>query len=207
MFPSTHRISIRNHLGPESQSVLHYMKAEFSPQRRARPTWGTGLGQQRLVEGPWAGPFASGCGDRSQNSGKWKDCPHGKDRNAYECLEAPCHGTGFGSIGHRTVDGVRCGFLCPLHMSSGHTRSGTLEVPKTLLLILSGMWELCGVVWKCVTFVCHWWPWDDFKGHIDLCCCCFVLVMMCWVSWLSSWQAMLAFHLWWWCEISFENIF
>lgn len=52
----------------------------------------------------------------------------GKDRNAYECLEAPCHGVGFGSVKHRTVNGARR-ILVPLCVSSRHT--GGRDAPCT----------------------------------------------------------------------------
>lgn len=59
MFLGTGRISIRKRVGPELQPVVHDLKAENLPLKRAGPTWGTGLGEQRLVEGPWASLLAS----------------------------------------------------------------------------------------------------------------------------------------------------
>lgn len=46
-------------MGPELQPMVHDMKAEHLPLKRAGPTWGTGLGEQRLVEGTWASLLAS----------------------------------------------------------------------------------------------------------------------------------------------------
>lgn len=174
MFPGTHRISIRKHLGPESQSVLQDRKAEFSLQRRARPTWGTHLGQQRQVEGPWAGLFASWCGDRPQGGEKWRDCPH---RNVDECFEAPCPGTRFGLLGHRTVAGAGCGFLCSLHMSSRHTggrdtpcNCSSQNTPARPLWGVRTVWYGPKVCYVCLSLVTMRWFQRAHRPLLSLLC-------------------------------------
>lgn len=74
-------------------------------------------------------------------------------------LKGPRDGVEFGSLGQRTVDSARDGFLCLLPVSPRCTGAGmlpALRVPETSLLVLSGMWQLCRAVLKRVLFVDSW---------------------------------------------------